>query len=333
MPATATTAPQAVTFVPEPYLPWLRTDPSMQQRVAFESMEKIALPAYEPMSRHFPKGTIVAAVRVTCHEELTEGVYYCERSWEGKIYYDFGRFAGLTYDHNPRQLARRVKEGIAHFDLSTDTKVHAPTQRFCLSEEGISKCHVNFKNSDFKLWRVTHYIDLPAKALNSLGHDSELLIGATEDQKQWLAEEYELLYGQRASEYSAQVLGGFPVPDCWAILRDQQNLDFVRVKGALAKLAPSQARKRKSGAVAITWRSYDCCGKPIGYTDYFKREDAVMLIDFLQNITDLRRAQTRVKASELLLTGEATRIRTEQVLADTLRRSQAEVHQELAHAA
>ena len=333
MQLTTATAPQVATFIPEPYLPWLRTEPSMQQRIAFEGIEELSLPSYEPMSKHFPAGTRVAALRVTSFEELTEGVYFYTRTSEGKTRYDFGRFAGLTYDHSASKLARRAKEGIAHFDLSTDVKVHAPRQRFYIDEDGISKVYMNFKDPDFKLWRVTHYIDLPLDALSSFGQNAELLSGTTPDQKQWLADEYDLMYAQGVSEYSAQVVGSFPVPDCWAILRDTLNRDFVRTKDELPRLTSSQAIKRKSGAVAITWRSYDCCGKPIGYTDYFKREDAVMLLGFLQNMTDLRRAEARVKASVLALNEEATRIRTADVLADVIHIGEGETYRELAHAA
>ncbi|WP_460503707.1 hypothetical protein, partial [Hymenobacter agri] len=288
-------------FAPEPYLPWLRTDPAMQQPAAFVSTEVFTLPAYEPMARHYPAGTQVAAKRIFHPDDLEEGVYWLQRYWpEGTngtasnaaTRCEFGRFAGLTEGLSPRAQARRRHRGIVHFELSADVACATACRDYFFREDGTKTVHVDFNDQHFKLWRLTHYVSLPAAALGTLGLSTERT-GYTPDQKRWLQEE-QAIREDVGSEFTAQVLGGLPLPELRAVLTYQQCDDFNCIWNTLPRLQPSQARKRRPGTVvAIGWRSTNYLGQPVTLTEYVKAEDAGLLLDQLQSLHDLHRAEAR----------------------------------------
>ena len=305
-------------FAPEPQLPWLRTDPAMQEPAAFVSTEVLTLPAYAPMARHYPAGTQVAAKRIFCPDDLTEGVYWLQRFWPAgslgtnspaQSRCEFGRFAGLMPTSNPRTQARRLKQGVAHFELSADVDCATSKRHYFLREDGTQTVHIDFNDPNYKLWRFTHYVSVPAVALAILGLGAEAT-GYTPDQQRWLQEE-QALWQDVGAEFTAQVLGGFPMPELRAVLTHQQHDDFNCVFNALPRLQPSQAKKRRAGSVvAIGWRSTNYLGQPVTLTEYVKAEDATLLLDQLQSITDLHRAEARVHESRAAGQAAAAAIRT-----------------------
>lgn len=290
-------------FAPEPYLPWLRTDPAMQQPAAFISAEVLTLPEYRPMSRHYPAGTQVAAKRIFCPEDLTEGVYWLQRFWpagslgrntEAQTRCEFGRFAGITPTVNERAQARRMKSGTVHFELSADVDCANFRSDYFFREDGTQTVYMDFNDPNFKLWRFTHYVSLPAPALATL---SDVATGYSPEQTRWLREE-QAIWQDLGAEFTAQVLGGFPLPELRAVLTYQQHDDFNCVLNTLPRLMPSQAKKRRAGSVvALGWRSTNWVGRPVTLTEYFKVEDAALLLDQLQSIADLHRAEARVHES------------------------------------
>ncbi|MDO7851377.1 hypothetical protein [Hymenobacter convexus] len=301
-------------FAPEPYLPWLRTDPAMQHPTGFISTEVLTLSAYVPMSRHFPAGTQVAAKRVFCPEDLTEGVYWFQRFHpaDGLCFKQehtecaFGRFAGLMPTSNERAQARRLKQGYAHLELSADVDCTDSKRAYFLREDGTQTVHMDFNDPNFKLWRFTHYVSLPAPALATLG---DAATGYSPEQTRWLREE-QAIWQDLGAEFTAQVLGGFPLPELRAVLTYQQHDDFNCVLNTLPRLMPSQAKKRRAGSVvALGWRSTNWLGQPVTLTEYLKVEDAALLLDQLQSITDLHRAEARVQESRAAGQAAATAIR------------------------
>ncbi|MVN78941.1 hypothetical protein GO988_21640 [Hymenobacter sp. HMF4947] len=304
------------TFTPDPYLPWLRTDPAMQSPEAFHAVETLTLGAqtWEPMGRHFPGGTTLALVRITSPEQLTEGVYWHQHTYyepsrkQEYTRYAFARFAGLTSTCDERARARRLKRGQVHFELAADVLPDNLRRDYLLREDGTQTCYMDFNSFQHKLWRVTHYVNLPATLLATLAPQTALLAGTTAEQQRWLAEEKTILTHD-AAEYTGRVLGGFPEPDCRAVLYREQMDDFNCLANSLTHLTPSQAKKRKSGAVAITWR----CSTPFGttgtLTQYFKREEADLLLGWLQSTTDYWRAEARLRQHRLAVASAAEAIR------------------------
>ena len=305
-------------FAPEPSLPWLRTDPAMQQPAAFVSIEIFTLPAYEPMSRHYPAGTQVAARRIFRPEDLAEGVYWLQQYHpagslgqrsEERTHCEFGRFAGLMPTSNLRAQARRLKQGVAHFELRADVACATSCRDYFFREDGTKTVHVNFTDQHFKLWRLTHYVSLPATALATLGLGEETT-GYTPEQQRWLQEE-QAIRQDVGSEFTAQVLGGLPLSELRAVLTYQQCNDFNCIWNALPRLPPSQAKKRRPGTVvAIGWRSTNYLGQPVMLTEYVKAEDAGLLLDQLQSLHDLHRAEARVRESRAAAGVAAAAIRT-----------------------
>ncbi|MGI4871468.1 MAG: hypothetical protein ACRYFX_09855 [Janthinobacterium lividum] len=347
--ATDTPA-QTTAFTLDPTLPWLSTDPTMQRPEAFVGMRTVKLndKGWAPMALYFPGGTTLAMVQITKPEDITEGVYWHEHTPPADVasaflnntkgvIYTFGRFEG--FGELDRATARRHKQGRVHIELGSDT-LDCDLRAHYLREDGTDTCFVNLGtpsgNGSHKLWRVTHYVDMPGEALATLGAAAEAAAGLTTNQQRWLNEEKALRTAERCSEYSARILGGFPEDDCRAILRDAACSDFGELFGNLPTLTPSQAKKCKSGAVAITWRSYDYIGRPIGYTNYYKREDAGLLLDMLRSLSDLQQAEDRVAALRNALSFAADAIQyagsTDEAQVIALE-AVAEPRRELAHAA
>lgn len=335
---TAYTTPQLAPFTLDPSLSWLSTDPAMQRHEAFVGMETIALNSegWAPMSRHFPGGTVLAMVRITKMEELVEGgLYWHQTKHESTVIDYFGRFEGFAY---PTTVAKACKQQRAHIILSTDV-LDCNLRAAWLQQDGTATHHINFGASachtqtKYSLWRITHYVTMPAPALAMLGPEAEAAAGLTINQKRWLDEEKALLTVEHCCEYSARILGGFPEADCRAILQGQRKMDFARVAHGLPTITPSQAKKRKSGAVAITWRSYDYTGLPISYTDHYKREDADLLLGLLQNLTDLERAEARVRANWNALAFAANAVRDAERVEEIAQEAVAAPRRELAEAA
>lgn len=282
-------------FVGESGLPWLKADPGMQHPAAFIGLTVYDLADYAPMARHFPAGCTIAMKRVHSCDELTEGVYFAQRKHSQPNYPDyhrvqFGRFAGLSETSDLRAQARRTARGRVHFELLADVLPTDPRSQ-ALREDGSAPVYMDFNLPDCELWRVTHYVNLPTWALNSLGRRAEDT-GTTPDQARWLKEE-QLIELDSAYEFTTRVLGGFPEPDCRAVLNSSEHGDFNCLWNSLPKLKPSEAKKRKSGAVAISWRSTGPCKTSVSCTEYHKREDAALLIGWLQNVADIHRATGR----------------------------------------
>ena len=299
-------------FTAEPGLSWLKNDPTMQQPDAFVGLTIYELSGYAPMDRSFPAGCSFAMKRVHSCDELTEGVYFAQQA-AGRFasstshQVQFGRFAGLDESSNPRAQARRAKRGFVHFELQADVLPDAPGD-YLLRSDGSQTVFMDFNSRAFELWRVTHYVSLPTWALGSLSLRAEVA-GTTPDQARWLNEE-RLIETDAAGEFSARVLGGFPEPDCRALLSGAEEKDFNCLWNSLPTLRPSEAKKRRSGAVAITWRSSGPNFKSVSHTEYHRREDAALLMDWLQNLSDIRRAEARAVHHGQAVADAAKGIRT-----------------------
>jgi hypothetical protein len=318
----ATAAAQAPAFTLDPTLPWLRTDPTMQQHEAFVGMRTVKLSAkgWAPMGLYFPGGTTLAMVQVTKMEDLIPGLYWHEHTPSNPemlssvctdgVIYNFGRFEG--FGELSRAEARRYKRGRAHIELSCDT-LECDLQAYYLRQDGTDTVFVNFGadtgSGPRKIWRITHYVTTPFDALYLLGEDAYNASGLTADQTRWLKEEAQLQKLENCSEYSAYTLGDFPQASCRAILQGEEAKSFSILFGYLPALTPSQAKKHKAGAVAITWRSYNHAGQPIGYTKHYKLEVARVLLDMLQSHVEVDKAVKRLASAANTLAAAATDLR------------------------
>ena len=306
-------------FSAEPYLPWLRTDPAMQQPAGFVGLCLYQSNGYEPMAQHFPAGSTIAMRRVTHYDDLTEGVYFATRQYyaspdrPAQEFRAFGRFAGLMPTQNERARARRIKRGQVHFELQADVLPANPSASL-LRADGSETVYMDFNSIHCQLWRVTHYVELPDWALQRLGLDAAVT-GMNAFQTQWLNDERQV-EDRNACALSVQTLGGFPEPECLAVLSEADNREFSRVWDSLPKLKPSEAKKRKAGAVAITWRIADVCKRSVSITDYHRPEDAALLVSWLQSIAQSRyaaasaieqRAQVAAAAQNLRAAQQAAR--------------------------
>ena len=337
-------------FVLDPTLPWLRTDPAMQQPGAFHDTHLIRISdKYPLMAPHLPAGAEVLLTRVHGPANLVlDEVYYLQEhgyptGWgtppgdclarlvatdrvrEGR--YPFAELR-LRYDNEEEGRrsstdAHGIFYRMMHFNgLGTGITRHMQGQH-------LEEC-LNYR---LTLWRVTHYVSLPDEALAILSPQDKAAAYPTPTQRQWMNDEKALRTVEGCSEYSARILGGFPEDDYRAVLCGQQGQDFRRVLHSLPTIAPSQAAKRKSRAVAITWRSYDHQGKAIGHTKHYKREEADLLLGLLQSQTDLRRAEARVTAHDSALAFAANAARDIAEAAVFAQEAVAEPHRELAYAA
>jgi len=331
-------------FALDPALPWLRTDPKMQQHEAFIGVRTIKLnkAGWAPMGLYFPGGATLLAVQINKMEDLTPGVYWHEHrpsnpaafagSLTDGVIYHFGRFEG--FGELSRSQVRRYKQGQAHIDLGSDT-LDCDLRQHWLREDGTSTVFVNFGaetgSGEHRIWRITHYVDMSFSLLESLGEATYNASGMTEEQERWLKEENELRTADHCSEYSAYTLGDFPEASCRAVLHGEVNGCFGQLFGELPTITPSQAKKRKSGAVAISWRSYSYDGNPVGYTQYYKLEVARVMLDLLQSHTEIARATSRLNAATTALLGASADLDEAQQEAMWIK--EPEARHELAHAA
>lgn len=165
----------------------------------------------------------------TSVEQLAEGVYWLEVEYAlGEEDNRFGRFAGFTSGSSEKARARRHKHGCAHFEWEADVLETAqqPLSYYSFREDGTQTCYINFNDSSYKLWRFTHYVNLPAEALVTLGTRAADVVGLTADQERWIAGERTLRWENHTSEYSAQLL----------MLTDEVLADLARIE-ALAPAA------------------------------------------------------------------------------------------------
>lgn len=298
---TSTTAP---TFAPDPTLPWLFSDPSMQEPAAFHDMRLLALPEWHPMSLYFPAGTEVAMRLVTDLSQLTIGAaYWSEHDWlneKGKLttHWAFGRYTGLAYPE-ASSTKRRWKKGEAHINLECDVlDCPLPMHSYCLREDGTDSRFVDTKGTYQKavghgahrLYQLTHYVNLPAKQLADLGAEAVKQTGLTLRQAVWLEQEKLLTKG--GCEITARTTDRLNLPAYRVVLPDTQALhDFQECWSSLLPfiLTPGQARKCKSGTVALITRSTTADGRAYGDTEHYKLADVAPLLEWLRLHSELQR--------------------------------------------
>jgi len=299
-----TTHATAPTFILDPTLPWLFSDPTMQEPAALRNMRLLTVPAYGPMNLYFPAGAQVAMQLVTNLDQLTVGAaYWSEVDWteEGKetiTNWALGRYTGLAYPEC-RSTKSRWKKGEAHITIEADTlECPKPLREYYLREDGTETRFVDTKGSYQKttgkgasrLYRLTHYVNLPAQQLADLGAGAVKQTGLTLRQAVWL--EQEKLIAKGGCEIIAHTMGGLNPSDYRVVLPDTQALnDFQECWSSLLPfiLTPGQARKCKSGTVALTTRTTTANGRAYGDTEHYKLADVAPLLEWLRLHSELQR--------------------------------------------
>jgi hypothetical protein len=292
------------TFTLDPTLPWLCSDPSMQEPAALRNMRLLTVPAYEPMNLYFPAGAQLAMRLVTDLDQLTVGAaYWSEMDWteagkETVTNWAFGRYAGLAYPES-RSTKSRWKKGEAHITFEVDTlDCPKPLREYFLQEDGTETRFVDTKGSYRKttgkgasrLYQLTHYVSLPAQQLATLGTAAVKQTGLTLRQAVWL--EQEKLIAKGGNEITACVTGGQHSPIYRVVLPDTQALhDFQECWSSLLPfiLTPGQARKCKSGTVALTTRTTTADGRAYGDTEHYKLADVAPLLEWLRLHSEVQR--------------------------------------------
>lgn len=299
-----TTPNIAARFTPEPDMPWLRTDPRMQERAAFHHRKEVTLsPGYDLMAPYFPAGSTLALMRISSPDQLGEGVYWLEQygrraSFYGDapVHYQMGRYERTDTTYKGRN---KRKLGSVRLAMSDDNPQPDCPRR----ADGTIDWYVDFDNHEFRLYRVSHYVRVPLELVPEADQDRAVLaMGASPAQARWLREEARIV-GDEADEISTLVLGGgFPEPDQRVLLGKVpgygnargQISTFALILSDLQPLTQAQACKRKAGAVKITVRSVTITGLTYTYPRYFKQEDVQVLLDWFTGLNRLQRAEEAV---------------------------------------
>lgn len=327
-----TTPATAPAFTLDPTLPWLFSDPSMQEPAAFHDLRLLTLPAWHPMSRYFPGGTEVAMRLVTDLSQLTVGAaYWSEQDWTNEkneltTYWAFGRYVGPTFP-DETTTKRRWKKGEAHIDLECDVlDCPLPLHSYHLREDGTNMCFVDTKGSYQKavgkganrLYQLTHYVNLPAQQLADLGPAAVKQTGLTLRQAVWL--EQEKLVAKGGCEIIARTTGGLYAPTYRVVLPDTQALlDFQECWSSLLPfiLTPGQARKCKSGTVALITRTTTADGRAYGDTEHYKLADVAPLLEWLRLHSEMQhlKVEAAICAQQMAHRAEALRAERRALLA------------------
>jgi hypothetical protein len=297
------TNPSQITtdFLPEPYLPWLKTDASMQHAEAFHGVHLQCLNEhYNLMAPTFPSGCTVALTRINSADELTEGgVYWLEYSgWSAK---PFGgehmSFMGRL-DHIQNRIIRR--NGRDHLTMiMTDDNPTIAADKYSREEDGTVEWCMDFDEHNHLLYRITHYVQVPV----ALAPEFMPEMGTTLAQSRWLQEE-ELLAEDAAEEYTVRVLGGFPEPDFRVVLTKKPYSPSRTPGGQLQPLAtilaalkplPVIARNRKAGAIQFTIRRRGGIHHTFTHTEYYKLEEVAVAVEWLRSMARLTETATAVE--------------------------------------
>ncbi len=311
-------------FALDPTLPWLFSDRKMQEPSAFRGMKTVTLndETYEPMGQYFPAGTQLAMQLVTSLDQLTEGAAY----WHEWGYYEeslkkvvtrhsFGRYAGPAYPES-KSARRRWEKGDAHIILESDV-LDCDLKSYCLHEDGTHTVFVNTSRergpATHTLYRITHYISLPAPILAGLGTDAIKQSGLTLRQATWLKQESELRHS--SYELTMRMQGGLDLPDYRVVLPHEQLRDFLLAQESCHLITASQARKCKSGVLVITLR-HSNNGTEFCLTEHYKLHDAAILIDWMRHHSDLQATALNAAVSRQTIGHIANEFRAKQKAAD-----------------
>ncbi|MGI4862619.1 MAG: hypothetical protein ACRYFZ_01760 [Janthinobacterium lividum] len=322
-------------FALDPTLPWLFSDPKMQEPAAFRNIRTLTLPEWEPMGLYFPTGTKLAMRLVTDLDQLTVGAAYwseheyTESDKKRRIQHCFGRYVAPTYPEST-SAKRRWKKGEAHITLESDV-LDGLSRNYCLTEQGTTIRFVDAKQSyqavqaaspqqsEYRLYQITHYIDLPAQQLASLGVEAVKQTGLTLRQAVWL--EQEQLIHKGGWEITTHTIGGHHPCDYRVVMAENQALhDFQEVWSNLIHftLTPGEAKRCKSGTVAITYRSTTHSGHEYIGVEHYKVADVAPLLDWLRTHSELQRlkVEAAIYAQQMGHRAEACRAQRAAFLAE-----------------
>ena len=294
----------AIAFTPDPAVSWLRHDPDMQTRDAFNETKVVTINhAFTAMGSHFPGGTQLLFKQIHSPADIMEGGVYA-----------FDQQNVLGYENHPwhnqnlmgrLEKARQIKRGShlsAHMFFSFDDPevgaklhgvrpdgLHYELVRF--TRLVASKSEAEEFGKDWvkrvqayrcQLWQITHYIAPPAENDETVTrYAAELGISTT--QQQWLNEEQQIRIGK-----AAMVIARSNGLDYIPTLEQQVDVERADLIDCLLNeipaISPGRAHRSKAPIIALTRRN---CERTI--TEFYPQEAVRAILDLLDA---MRREQT-----------------------------------------
>jgi hypothetical protein len=323
----------AQTFAPE--LPWLKTDPDMQTAEAYRGTIQMALAdGYDLLAPALPGGTQFAMKRICHPDHLLVGEMYwlrytgytAQQYGKDLKHVDFlGRFEGIGRQGSKKRAKSMAKywPGWVGMTMSDDNPAFAAANNEARRADGTREWFVDFDSIDVELYQITHYVKVPLElAPQFVEH-----MGQTDAQAEW-EKEYRQVLADKAVEVLVSTVGGFAERPCRTVLskgdRGYSRLDcggaiqtFALLLSEHTQLNEYQAKRRKEGAVAITYYENDTRFGLGSTTRYYRAEDAAIAVEWVRSIERLQRAQAAAHQ-------EADRVHTRRMLAKEAEKQQRE---------